>query len=92
MNGFTWWPFNWDQTSGLPLYVNGCLLDHIISPTATTFDYNGLYDEFMIGRPNNGMTKYGAFLLDEYYMYESSQPDTFATEVYWNYFLNANSK
>ena len=81
----------WDQTSGLALYVNGCLLDHVASPTAATFNYNGMHDEFLIGRPNNGMIRYGAFLLDEYYMYEYSQPGAFAAEVYWNYFLNADS-
>ena len=81
----------WDRTTGLALYVNGCLLDHVASPVDTTFNSNGMHEDFLIGRPNNGMFRYGAFLLDEYYMYEYSQSDTFAAEVYWNYFLNAGS-
>ena len=58
------------------------------SPMAVTYNYNGNPADLVLGSANNA--RYGAVILDEFYIYEHALPSNASSSVYWNYFLNWN--
>ena len=76
----------WQSMEGLSLYINGCLVGNMASPMAATYNYNGNPADLVLGSANNA--RYGAVILDEFYIYEHALPSNASSSVYWNYFLN----
>ena len=76
----------WQRMEGLSLYINGCLVGNMTSPMAVTYNYNGIPADLVLGSANNA--RYGAVILDEFYIYEHALPSNASSSVYWNYFLN----
>ena len=77
----------WHSTTGLSLYIDGCIVQHTITPATTQFINNANFRDLVLGRASNVNNYYGAVILDEFYMYEYAQPESFVSAIYWYYFL-----
>ncbi len=62
---------SWSSKDNLIVYINGKA-----KAKATPKSYNGYpaqnMEKLQLGKPNNGMVKYGTFSIDEWYFWESS--------------------
>ena len=76
----------WHSTTGLSLYIDGCIVQHKISPATTQFTNDTYIKNLVLGRASNTNNYYGAIILDEFYIYEYAQPESFVSETYWYYF------
>ena len=56
------------------------------SSMAVIYNYNGNPADLVLGSANNA--RYGAVILDEFFIYEYALPCNASSSVYWNYFLN----
>ena len=76
----------WHSTTGLSLYIDGCIVQHKITPATTQFTNDTNIKHLVLGRASNVNNYYGAVILDEFYIYEYAQPESFVSETYWYYF------
>ena len=76
----------WHSTTGLSLYIDGCVVQNKITPATAEFTNNTNIKNIVLGRASNTNNYYGAVILDEFYIYEYAQPESFVSETYWYYF------
>ena len=76
----------WHITTGMSLFINGCIAQHRATPTTTTYTGNDAVNDLVLGRASNVQGRYGGVTLDEFYKYEYALPKSFPSEVYWFYF------
>ena len=71
----------WHSSTGLSLYIDGCIVQHKITPATTKFTNDTNIKNLLLGRASNTNNYYGAVILDEFYIYEYAQPESFVSET-----------
>ena len=77
----------WHITTGVSLYVDGCIVHKSATPTTATYTAANAVNDLVLGRASNMPDRYGGVMLDEFYMYEYALPESVVSEVYWYYAL-----
>ena len=74
--------------NGLSLYVDGCIVQHSVTPVTVVFTNDNRINELLLGRANNVIPAgYGGVTLDEFYLYEYAITESIVPAIYWYYFI-----